>query len=67
MNIQTTDGPVPIRFAPLPPLTDDYWERRAHHAEERLQTANDAIRCAADWLRMQAPGRALEVLEAQLR
>lgn len=67
MNTQTTDGPVPIRFAPLPPLSDDYWERRAHHAEERLQTTHDAIRCAADWLRMQAPGRALEVLESNLR
>lgn len=67
MNTQADYGPVPIRYSTLPPLPDDYWERRAHHAEEQLQTTHDAIRCACDWLRMQAPGRALEVLEANLR
>jgi len=65
--MNATSFTVPIKHAPIPPLPDDYWERRAHFAEERLQQANDAMKCACDWLQMQAPGRALEVLEANLR
>lgn len=59
--------PVPITHTPVPPLPDDYWERRAHHAEEKLQQAQDAIRAALDWLQLHAPGRALEVLEANIK
>lgn len=68
MNALTSfDGPVSIKFAAIPALTEDYWERRAITSESRLETAHDAVRCAADWLRMQAPGRALEVLENNMR
>lgn len=43
-----------------------YWRERAKAAEERVQDKHDAMRCACDWLRMGAPGKALEVLEANL-
>lgn len=49
----TEDGRVKITVLP------DY--------QRRIEQLEDAVRCAADWLRMGAPGLALDVLEANMR
>ena len=56
----TLDGHVLIKHATLP---------LSEHAEtlpQRVHRQQDAMVCACDWLRQNAPGRALEVLEANL-
>lgn len=65
-----------IDFAPEPSavevfikhLTDaEYMAKRIEAAEDKAHQLHDAIRCAADYLRDGAPGKALEVLEANMR
>lgn len=67
-SVQTLDGQMLIQNHTLPiePTVND-WQRRALAAECALIEAQDAMRCAADLLQLNAPGRALEILEAQLR
>ena len=56
----TLDGHVLIKHATLPP------PEHAETLQARCDRQQDAMRCAADWLRQNALGRALEVLEANL-
>lgn len=55
---QTQPGvPVLIKYHTLP---------NTQQQERRIEQLQDAIRCAAEWLRQGASGRALEVLEDNL-
>lgn len=56
---------IPVAQHPI--VASPNWEARATAAECALFEAQDAIRCAVDWLQLNAPGRALEVLEANMR
>ena len=60
----TLDGQVLIQHHQLPACD---WQSRAAAAECALLEAQNAMRCAADLLQVNAPGKALEVLEANLR
>lgn len=53
----TLDGQVLIKFATLP---------ANESLHDRIERQRDAMVCAANWLRMGASGRALEVLEDNL-
>lgn len=56
---QTQPGvPVLIKYHTLP---------NTQQQERRIVQLEDAIRCACDYLRVNAPGRALEVLELNMR
>jgi hypothetical protein len=43
------------------------WHATALEAERKLREAHDAMICALDWLRLGAPGKAVVVLEANLK
>jgi hypothetical protein len=57
----TDDGLVLLSMGHIPALDP------LPAALARLNQAQDAMRCAADYLRLGAPGKALEVLELNLR
>lgn len=44
----------------------DFWIASAEASEMRANALQTSVRQAAEWLRADAPGRALEVLEAHL-